>query len=227
MYKETSINIIYAADASVLQEERLFAAAYNLASDRRKQKTDRYCFLKDRCSSLGAELLLRKALGDLGVYEFSFSYGEAGKPYLAGQNGLYFNLSHSGNYILCAVSDHEIGCDIEIIRDTDLHIAKRFFHRNEYEIIASQTTDRAKSELFFRYWTLKESFLKATGLGMQLPLDQFEILLKDEISVIQNVDSRRYSFREYNNIDSCQCAVCTADAPFHADLTMINLEECL
>lgn len=221
------MDLLLSADAGVLTDDLLFETAYVRASDKRKLKTDRYRFRKDKCASLGAELLLRKALGDLGISEFAFSFGKAGKPYLAGQNGLFFNLSHSGNYVLCAVSDHEIGCDIEIVKDIDLHIAKRFFHRNEYEVIASQSTDRAKRELFFRYWTLKESFLKATGLGMKLPLDQFEIVLKDDVSVIQNVDRRCYSFREYSAFDGSQCAVCTADAPFAADLTVISLQECL
>lgn len=224
---DSSFNLLYAADASVLSDENLFAAAYAQASEERKQKTDRYRFCKDQCLSLGAELLLRKALGELGVSALVFSYGKEGKPYLAGKSGLYFSLSHSGDHVLCAVSDHEIGADIETVRDMDLHVAERFFCRSEYEHIAAQESENAKQTLFYRYWTLKESFVKATGRGLYLPFDRFEIILKDEISVIQNADSRCFFFREYGEIECSRCAVCSVDAPFTGELSVIRLRDCL
>lgn len=222
-----SMNYLFAADTDCLSDEFLFDAAYARATDERKQKADRYRFRRDQCAALGAELLLRRALDRIGIRTLAYSYGRAGKPYLVGEDGAFFSLSHAENYVLCAVSDCEIGADIEIVRHADLKIAKRFYCAGEYEHIAAQETEAERQALFFRYWTLKESFLKATGYGLRVPLHEFEIVLQKEISVLQTVDSRRFYFREYDGIPACKCAVCTADAPFPAELQIVNIKDCL
>ena len=222
------MNHLYVADAGVLADDLLFEAAYARATDERKEKVDRYRFRRDQCAALGAELLLRRALGRLGIRKLAYSYGEAGKPYLTGEDGVFFSLSHSGNVVLCAVSDCEIGADIERVRTADLRLAERFFCAGEYAHIAAQETEEEQRELFFRYWTLKESFLKATGFGLRLPMNEFEVVLQDSgISVAQSADARQFFFREYDGVPGCRCAVCTADAPFAAELKRINLKDCL
>lgn len=221
------MDYLFAADVSALEDEFLFEAAYANASEERKLKTDRYRFRRDKNAALGAELLLRRALNRLGIRALAYSYGEAGKPYLAGEDGVFFSLAHSGSFALCAVSDCEIGADIETVRSVDLKIAKRFYCRSEYEDIAAQETEEARQERFFRYWTLKESFLKAAGCGMRVPMDECEIVLQSDISVVQKIDPRRFFFREYDGVPGCKCAVCTADAPFAAELQWVNLIDCL
>lgn len=69
-----------------------------------------------------------------------------------------------------------------------------------------------RNELFFRYWTLKESFMKATGLGMKLPLDSFSIIIGKNggISVRQNLDSNNYDFVENGAFHGYKCALCVA-----------------
>ncbi len=220
-------NLLFAADVSALEDDYLFKAAYAKASGERKRKTDRYRFRRDKNASLGVELLLQYALERLGIHKFTCSYGKAGKPFLAGCDDVFFSLSHCGNSVLCAVSEHEIGADIECVKDADLRIAKRFFCPAEYEHIAAQETEEGRRETFYRFWTLKESFLKAAGLGLRLPLNQFEIIINDEINVVQSVDDRRYFFREYGDFSGCRCAVCTADAPFAAELQTVDIRDCL
>lgn len=219
--------LLLAADVSALEDDLLFEAAYARATEERKRKTDRYRFRRDKCASLGAEQLLRHALERIGVHDFSCFCGETGKPYLAGLDGVFFSLSHSGSFALCAIADHEIGADVETVRNIDMKIAKRFFCAGEYELIAAQESDEARSDRFFRYWTLKESFLKATGFGLRLPLNRFEIVLHDGISVVQDADARSFYFREYDGIPDCKCAVCTADAPFSAELQTVSIRDCL
>jgi len=221
------MDLLFAADTGVLSEDCLFQAAYARASEERQRKTDRYRFRRDQCASLGAELLLRKALEDFGVRSPVFSCGDAGKPYLAGENGVFFSLSHSGAFVLCAASDCEIGADIETVRSADLRVAKRFFREGEYERIAARETEAERNDTFFRYWTLKESFVKATGRGLRLPLNRFEIVLNEEISVRQNEDSRAWFFREFDGVPGCRCAVCKADAPFTAELRIVNIRDFL
>ena len=212
----------YIACVAALEDEGLYALALAAASPERREKVRRFRFPKDRRLSLGAELLLRKALQELGITrrELSYTYGENGKPFLSGLPGLHFNLSHSGERVMCAVSGGEAGCDIEQIRDVDLKIARRYFFYGEYERIAAAATEEERCDLFFRYWTLKESFMKVTGRGLSLPLDAFQIVLpprgvEGEITVVQNVDRRLYRFQEFHDIDgsggSYRCAVCWTD----------------
>ena len=220
--------VLYAASAAPLSDSRLYDAAYSAASDPRRQKTDRYRKARDRRLSLSAELLLRYGLRAAGqdAVTIDLDYNAQGKPFLKNSD-VYFNVSHSEEYVICAVAGCEVGCDVEKISTVDLKIAKRFFFREEYDDIAAQTTPAERDELFCRYWTLKESFMKATGLGMKLPLDEFRIVLGQEISVIQSVDERSYSFKEFADIPGYRCALCMAGDCRDAELRIIDLAKAL
>ena len=157
-----------------------------------------------------------------------FRYGENGKPYLDGVENLYFNVSHSGELAVCAIAPCEVGCDVEKVRDRKLAVARRFFTPEEYEVICSQENAEARQRLFFRFWTLKESFLKVTGEGLRLGLDSFQIIPGEEkISVIQNVDHRAYYFKEYEAAKDYCCAVCAVQETFEAQVRRVNMEELL
>ena len=223
---EMQKTVLYAASVAPLADSDRYAAAYAAVSPARREKTDRFRFEKDRRLSLGAELLLRHALHSEGLGEvpMAFTYGTQGKPYFNG-SGVSFNLSHSGEYVVCALAPYEVGCDVEQITPIDLNIARRFFFRSEYDDIAAQTTEAARNELFFRYWTLKESFMKVTGLGMKLPLDAFEIVRGAEITVRQSVDYRQYSFAEFDALSGYKCALCAAGDCRGAVLHKVDLEK--
>lgn len=220
--------VLYAASVAPLADAARYAAAYAAVSPARQEKTDRFRFERDRRLSLGAELLLRHALRaeGLGKVPMAFTYGAQGKPRLK-DGGVFFNLSHSGEYVICALAPCEVGCDVEQITAVDLNIARRFFFRSEYRDIAAQATEETRNELFFRYWTLKESFMKVTGLGMKLPLDAFEIVRAGEITVHQSVDTRQYSFAEFDNLAGYKCALCAAGNCRGAVLHKVDFAEIL
>lgn len=205
---------IYAADVTELKDEGLYHAAYQKVTSERRKKTDSFRLQKDRKLSLGAELLLMYGLERLGMNlkEMSYDYGTNGKPYLTGGQDIYFNLSHSGEMVVCAISSHEIGCDVEKISDMNLEIAKRFFFTTEYEMIVNQKTEAARREMFFRLWTLKESFIKSIGIGVKLPMNSFCIYFDtDGISVKQELNDRTYHFQECNIWQNYKCSVCGLD----------------
>lgn len=203
---------VYTADVSELENTELFMCLYSRVTPDRRAKTDRMVFGKDRRLSLGAGVLLEAALAAEGVTDLSMTTEHNKKPRLAHLDDIKFNISHSGTKVMCAVSDHDIGCDVEQIVDIDMEIAKRFFFAEEYEALMKCTCRESRNDLFFRYWTLKESFMKATGLGFELALDSFCIMLDSaDISVRQNVDGRRYFFREYLLNDGYKYAVCSAE----------------
>lgn len=206
---------IYAADVTELKNEDLFRTAYQTVTKERQKKTDRLRLHQDKCLSLGAELLLLQGLKRSGLdhQQLTYSYGANGKPYLSEVEDVYFNLSHSGDLVICAISSQEIGCDVERISDRDSDIARRFFSPEEYELIAGQDTETLRREMFFRLWTLKESFIKSTGMGMHLPMRAFCICFGDGgISVKQELNSYTYYFQEYNIWQNYKCSVCGLDA---------------
>lgn len=155
--------------------------AYGLVSKNRQEKIDFYRFDKDKKLSCGAYLLLKKLLSAENITQPSFQTGKYGKAYISNHENIHFNLSHSGKMVLCAISDMEVGIDIEYIDPAiDLNIAKHYFYNNEYENIMNSENS---ADEFFRYWVLKESYMKYTGFGMNLKLDSFEIIIKDKISL--------------------------------------------
>lgn len=168
---------VYLASVQPLKDESLFRRAWEAASPERREKTDRFRKEGDKRLSFGAELLLRKALRDhgRGAQRIVYAYGEGKKPYLPGAEGFFFNLSHAGEYVLCAVSDEDIGCDIEETARDGMAIARRFFSREEFEMIEAQPSRKEQDEQFLRYWTLKESYVKCSGRGLKMPLEDFTV----------------------------------------------------
>ena len=171
---------IYLACVRPLQDEEIFARFFTQASQERKDKILRYRFEKDRLLSLGADALMRHALRENGFYleELAYGYGEKGKPFLPQLPDFRFNWSHSGEYVMLAVSDREVGCDIEQIRPVELKLARFAFDPQEYEQVAA-CSGAERDRLFFRYWVLKESYMKALGEGLSLGSQAFRFELGD------------------------------------------------
>ena len=128
-----------------------------------------------RRESLYSELLLRRALSDSGLAvdtPLQITAGEYGKPRLPGGE-VFFNLSHSVGAILCAVSDAEIGADLQLRAKAKPPLMKRFFADEEREyVLGAADADEAFTEI----WTKKESWCKLSGKGLALPLESFSVL---------------------------------------------------
>jgi 4'-phosphopantetheinyl transferase len=126
---------------------------------------------------LATRALVRKVLAHYtGIPSASLEFArrEQGKPYLANApSPIYFNLSHSGNFAVVAVTTlGEIGIDIETIRPRNfLAIAERYYHADELKQLTA-TPEAEREPLFFKLWTLKEAFFKATGGGISSGLDK-------------------------------------------------------
>ena len=95
-----------------------------------------------------------------------------------------------------------------------IKIAERFFCREEYLAVLEGGTEEKRREIFYRYWVLKESFLKATRKGMALPMDSFSIRLGEPPVLVKQPSEfpEPYHYREYS-IDGLpyKMAVCTTD----------------
>lgn len=108
--------------------------------------------------------------------EKALSRTPGGKPFLPDLPAVRFNFSHSGKYIALAISDSEVGLDLQetTMRHTDsLKIARRFFTEDEYRSLLSCDTSEEKNSLFCLLWTIKEAYLKYLGCGLAGRMDSF------------------------------------------------------
>jgi 4'-phosphopantetheinyl transferase len=147
------------------------------------ERAKRFHFQRHRAYFIVARGLLRTILSRYLKIEprrLHFQYGPKGKPELAGETsrrGLRFNVSHSHNLALYAVTrGRQIGVDVERIRPdvAGEKIAERFFSPREAATLRELPAS-VRQEAFYTCWTRKEAYLKAVGEGITLRLDQFEV----------------------------------------------------
>lgn len=146
-------------------DEHARAARFRYARDRRR-------FVVRR--GLAREWLAEAAGGDPAGLRFATS--DHGKPCLPG--GPHFSLSHSGETMMLAIGDAELGCDVEAIDDTlDWRpLARTFFAPAETAALTALAPAAARPA-FFACWSLKEAFVKALGRGLSYPLDAFTVTI--------------------------------------------------
>ena len=170
---------LWVVQPQVIRQVNLLALYRNLLSEEELQKQQSYVFEKKRHSALITRAFIRDVLShyaDIPPALWQFKAGSHGKPEIVNsQQPLQFNLSHTDDLIICAVTlIDEIGCDVEMTdRNNDfLAIAENYFSKSEYEELLSNSGIQQRSR-FYDYWTLKESYIKALGQGLAIPLTDF------------------------------------------------------
>lgn len=150
---------------------------YSLMSTDKQQRVDRFRFVDDKKRTVAGEMLARKAIAEWCIVApegIVFSIKEHGKPY-AKDWAVEFNISHSGDMVVCAVDDKPVGIDIEQVRPIDLTVAKRIcsdeellylFGHTPVEQDFSYTTNTEILTRFFEIWTKKEAYGKCIGNGI-------------------------------------------------------------
>ncbi len=142
---------------------------YSTFSPDEQQRAQRFRFERDRHQYIAARGILRSLLGqytNTHPAELEFHYSEKGKPELSTQP-IQFNISHSHSKALYAItSNHRVGIDLEYIREIEaLSLAKRFFTPSEFNQLVT-VSPQQQQQFFFKLWTAKEAYLKATGEGL-------------------------------------------------------------
>jgi len=192
-------------------------------SEQRREKVRKYRFRKDAVLSICGEMLIRygysKYFGsDMPI---TFRKNTYGKEYVREVDNFYFNLSHSGHYVICAVAKTEVGVDIEEIRQNlELDIS-RFFHPKEHCAIMQARAEQ-QIPLFFQYWTAKESYIKYRGMGLSLELSSF-YYNKGKIYTKGEIPKGTITF--YNAIPHYQIALCTSLYEKQNQLFVVSVKE--
>ncbi|MEG2418094.1 MAG: 4'-phosphopantetheinyl transferase superfamily protein [Eubacterium sp.] len=200
---------LYTMYTPALQSAAVFNGRLTEVPVSRQQKAKSYRFARDRALSLGAGLLLNQALEEAGIdpRDVAFQASDGQKPVLKGHPDFHFNLSHSGDYAILGVADTPIGVDIEKMTDIPRALARHYFHKGEIAFL-NGLSEEAFIPNFYRLWTLKESFMKATGLGFSLALDAFEIQMGSAIGVHQRVNEKSYGFTEVDDLGGYAISIC-------------------
>lgn len=151
-----------------------------------------------------AHALLREALAGLGIRDGTLAAAEKGKPFLVQRPELAFNLSHCHGGCAVFVAGHgRAGVDMENIRPHNPAVVRRFFSPEEQAFMAaSADPDRD----FFRLWTLKESFVKASGEGLAYPISRVSFSLGPRGKILSGPENA--IFEQYEDVRGFIAATC-------------------
>jgi 4'-phosphopantetheinyl transferase len=217
-------------------DDRHLAGLRSLLSHEERAREGCFYFAEDRKRYLVTRAMVRMVLSryaQTAPEHWAFSKNAYGRPAIADAivdadvqaRGLSFNLSHTRGLIALAVTrGRELGIDVENIaaRAASLDVAEHFFSRAEVAELSCVAPDR-QQDRFFEYWTLKESYIKARGIGLSLPLDGFSFEFPQQSAVSIRIDPRlqdhadRWSFWQYRPTPDYLMAICAErdvdDAP--------------
>lgn len=195
---------LYAADVSSLADPWEHPELMEGLPLERQEKIQK-CQQKDkRKQSFGAGLLIQHALEQHGVQA----------------EEMISNISHSGNLVICALSEKAVGCDTEYLRKAPDGVAEHFFCESE-KVYLNQFQGKAYDRQFFRLWTMKESYMKMTREGMKLPLYQFEVVVGEKITIIRDGKVQPCSIKEYDVADYLVTVCAESDA--FAELVWVKI----
>ncbi len=184
---------------------QIYKSLYERASEERKRRADRYLRYEDKLRCVTADALIGAALGE-GF--FQIEKNEFGKPYVKGRNDFYYNLSHSGDYVVLAFGNTEVGIDIQKHEEnTDIQtVAQSCFTRDEREYVGGS------AERFYEIWTGKESYLKRVGKGLRGGACSVSVReRRSEILFLPNLPREGYSM-----------SLCAADKDYRFELSDIR-----
>ena len=195
-------------------EKSNFNSLINFVSDEQKRRLLRFQKFEDAKRTLMGDILARYAIFKrTGIHNNNLTFGKNnyGKPFLLGFSGVHFNISHSENWVICAVDENSVGIDVEVIKPINIKIAQRFFAKEEYLSLLKQP-EELRLKYFYMIWTIKESYIKAVGKGMNIPLNSFKIqIANNKINVDNENDKKKYyinqSFLDDNTVSDGTPAV--------------------
>ena len=152
--------------------------------------------------------------------KLTLAYGPHGKPYLASHPALEISLSHAGHIAMCAISEQELGVDVQdhrpMTRDRMMQLAARFYAPGEQAMlekagVATAPSD-AQRELFFRIWAAKEAYAKYTGMGLA---ENFPSFRSDfDTMCVRSSDDNTLLGHLYEplSLPGYSCMICTEEA---------------
>lgn len=223
---------IFIMDVSPLTDPLLLEKYMTDISEDRQKKVDRLKTFDAKALTLGAELLLIKALKQ--NYAISqplvIIKEKQGKPVLRDWPDIHFNLSHSGNYAVCAVGAAPVGVDIQKMDKPNLKLATRFFTAEESAWLFSLPQEQQRQG-FYDLWTIKESYMKYTGKGFRLPMNAFTVKISgyypDEMKIMFECEEKLkpVTLKKYDCMENYALWCCSEHNQFAENLEWVDIKE--
>lgn len=222
---------IYALQTPAEMCNQMFSRLLSYVSVDKHERIMKFRRKEDAIRTLLADIMIRNIIMDrykLTNKEIIYTYNAYGKPCLAFDQKISFNVSHSGTWILAIVGkEQHVGIDVEEIRPIDMDIAKRFYTPDEYADLQSMgEEDRLK--YFYELWTSKESFLKALGCGLSTPMNSFAIRKKGDLGhyiVSQSHSPHVYFLRNYDIDSAYKLTACATTDEFPDSIEFCELSD--
>lgn len=224
---------IYAVEVDFTIGPETFAAWYALLPEVRKAKVEFYRFHREKVVALATGLLMRWCLEQRlcrSLEADELAVDQFGKPFLQGNSGIHFNVSHAGAYVVCAVSGQGVGIDIEEMKDGDFRkIACLAFSSTDYTAWEVQPAE-GKLDYFYRLWTLRESLSKAVGLGFSLDAKGIYFSQADDlpdtcrVNLTGGAGAEVWYCRHYHCFKGYKLALCLQEAVFPERIKIMNME---
>ncbi|WP_242277560.1 4'-phosphopantetheinyl transferase superfamily protein [Bacillus cereus group sp. BfR-BA-01446] len=198
-------------------------------SKQKLEKINRLKNIEDRMRSIVGDVLVRWAICNkykLFNADLKFTTNEYGKPFLMNKVNenieVSFSISHSGSWVVAAISPSKVGIDIEKIVDIDMKITEQFFTEEENKSLATIIQEK-QLDYFYELWTLKESYIKTIGEGLSIPLNSFSININNQNITI--IPKNIYNFRQYDLHPKYKLAVCSSETSFPDNINIIPMEQ--
>lgn len=213
-------------DADVL--ERLVGQV----SARRQEQFYRFRQRDDAVRCLFGELMIRRIVmneTNARNEEIEFAVNAYGKPEIVAPVRQQYNISHSGRWIVCATGASAVGVDVEEMRPIELDIAKSFFSPGEIRQLF-ELPEARRQERFYELWTLKESYIKAVGKGLSIPLASFSFdfdAANERYELFEGMDRSDYEAHLIPFDERYKLAVCSRKLAVLPEVRLWSMQDWL
>ncbi len=221
---------VFVLEIPALTAAGRFEELLALVSPEKRERIRRFRRAEDAWRTLLADVLIRSVVMEryfVANRQISFAYNAYGKPFLTLDSRFSFNVSHAGRWVCAIVGQGgPVGIDVEAIRPLDAQIARHCFSADERADLEA-LPDAERLAYFYDLWTLKESFVKAIGRGLSVPLDSFSVRrTRDGRFVVrQSHVPAPFFFRQYELDPAYKLSACAAIDAFADNITRRDVED--
>jgi len=221
---------IYAGKIPEQMSSDAYALSLQLISPEKQRRIQQYRHREDAYRSLLGELLVRSVICkkcERPNESLRFASNEYGKPYVTDESDMHFNLSHSGEWVVCAFHTRPVGVDIEEMVPIDFQMATLILSEKE-QFSFNQKKQTEQMDYFYSMWTIKESVTKAIGKGLSIPVASIEAVPGQSGTFEVMLPSQSHMMchgRQYDLDPRYKLAVTTFDRQIPEDIKIIPLDK--
>ncbi|TKI55057.1 4'-phosphopantetheinyl transferase superfamily protein [Brevibacillus antibioticus] len=221
---------IYAVKCPAVIDPELYNSFLQGLSKEKQERVSRYRRLEDSYRALLADVLVRSLISEMCEIpneQIEFVYNAYGKPSFKQFPSFCFNVSHSGEWVVCITHVSQVGIDVEqICSPVEFELAERFFASTEVEDLFAKHPDEQLA-YFYDLWTLKESYIKAVGKGLSIPLQSFSIRKHPDnsITLSQQASDVAWCFRQYEIDPGYKLSACGMTNQFADQVIIFDLQD--